>query len=44
MRKCKKIEENILNLSFEVDTYEEEEGGDDGKSSESDHDDRFGRI
>ena len=39
MRKCKKIEENILNLSFEVDTFEEEEGDDDIESSDSDNDD-----
>ena len=39
MRKFKKIEENILNLSFEVDTFEEEEGGDDIESSDSDNDD-----
>ena len=38
MRKFKKIE-NILNLSFEVDTFEEEEGGDDIESSDSDNDD-----
>ena len=36
----RKIEENILNLSFEVDTFEEEEGGDDIESSDSDNDDR----
>ena len=39
VRKFKKIEENILNLSFEVDTFEEEEGGDDIESSDSDNDD-----
>ena len=39
VRKCKKIEENILNLSFEVDTFEEEEGDDDIESSDSDNDD-----
>ena len=39
MRKFKKIQENILNLSFEVDTFEEEEGGDDIESSDSDNDD-----
>ena len=35
------MEENILNLSFEVDTYmyEEEEGGDDIDSSDSDNND-----
>ena len=38
--KWKKMEENILNLSFEVDTYEEEEGGDDIDSSDSDNNDR----
>ena len=37
--KFKKMQENILNLSFEVDTYEEEEGGDDIDSSDSDNDD-----
>ena len=37
--KWKKLEENILNLSFEVDTYEEEEGGDDIDSSDSDNND-----
>ena len=39
VRKFKKIEENILNLSFEVDTIEEKEGGDDIESSDSDNDD-----
>ena len=34
------MEENILNLSFEVDTYEEEEGGDDIDSSDSNNNDR----
>ena len=38
--KWKKMEENILNLSFGVDTYEEEEGGDDIDSSDSDNNDR----
>ena len=33
------MEENILNLSFEVDVYEEE-GGDDIDSSDSDNNDR----
>ena len=37
--KWKKMEENILNLSFEVDTYEEEEGGDDIDPSDSDNND-----
>ena len=37
--KWKKVEENILNLSFEVDTYEEEEGGDDIDPSDSDNND-----
>ena len=37
--KWKKMEENILNLSFEVDTYEEEEGGHDIDSSDSDDND-----
>ena len=33
------MEENILNLSFDVDTYEEEEGGHDIDSSDSDNND-----
>ena len=37
--KRKKMEENILNLSFEVDTYEEEEVGGDIDSSDSDNND-----
>ena len=37
----KNMEDNILNLYFEVDTYEEEEGGDDIDSSDSDNNDGY---